>query len=173
MWRHGGLQFGNYIAINVSPWQLVDLNFAQLIKTTLAEHGVEPAQLLIEVTETGLLLDLKTCAAMLVELRALGVKVALDDFGTGYSSLNYRHELPLDILKIDRSFVARIDAAGGHALIGSIILMTHRLQMQVVAEGVETTAQQHALIGLDCDLFQGFLICPPVDTATLRLRYAK
>ena len=166
-WRRDGIVFGDHVAINVSAWELMEVDFVARIKTILDEHDIDPRWLMIEVTESALLFDLEDCIAKLVALRALGVRVALDDFGTGYSSLNYLHELPLDTLKIDRSFVTRISAKDGRLLVGSIVTMAQHLGLEVVAEGVESLDQQQTLHELGCNIQQGYLVCAPLDEAGL------
>ncbi len=166
-WRRDGIVFGDHVAINVSPWQLIEVDFVARVKASIEEHHIDPSWLMIEVTESALLFDLEDCIAKLVELRTIGVRVALDDFGTGYSSLNYLHALPLDTLKIDRSFVARLSAKDGRLLVSSIVSIAQDLGLEVVAEGVESLDQQQTLHELGCNIQQGYLVCAPVDEVAL------
>ena len=122
----------------------------------------------IEVTERVLVSDQSAAEQVLNELRELGVRIAVDDFGTGYSSLGQLMSMPVDILKIDRSFIQGLDAGSeGGTLTASIVEMGHQLGLTVVAEGVETRTQLHALESLKCDQLQGFLFARPADAETL------
>jgi EAL domain-containing protein (putative c-di-GMP-specific phosphodiesterase class I) len=143
---------------------------------------VPPECFELELTESMLLKDPKLTAAKLASLRALGLTLAIDDFGTGYSSLAYLERLPVDTLKIDRSFVASLEpvsgdgqVASGTAVIRAIISLAHSLGKRVVAEGVETAAQQQFLLSIGCDFMQGYRFGRPVpadDFATAMLRAA-
>ena len=159
------------IAVNLSPRQLHDPELVQCTAEALANAGLAPETLIIEITENLLLKDTELARARLAELRALGVKVAVDDFGTGYSSLAYLDQYPVDILKIDRSFV---DPLGGNArsaaLVRSIIDMASALDIDAIAEGVEDAGQLATLQSLGCRLAQGFFFArprPAVDIAGL------
>ncbi|MBD8880222.1 EAL domain-containing protein [Rhodanobacter sp. 7MK24] len=160
--RRGGLS----LAVNVSARQFAQADFVDDVRTALAITGADPTRLKLEVTETAILDDLDDSAAKLAQLRALGIHAALDDFGTGYSSLAYLSRLPLDQLKIDQSFVARLPADPNDAMVAqTIIAMGHGLGMEVIAEGVETDAQRQFLLAQGCDAFQGFLISRPLPLA--------
>jgi EAL domain-containing protein (putative c-di-GMP-specific phosphodiesterase class I) len=124
----------------------------------LADTGLAPKQLWLEITESGVMEDIETALATLTELRGLGVTLCIDDFGTGYSSLSYLHRLPVGILKIDRSFVARIDQGGADdPVVRSVLAMSRAMNLRVVAEGIETEAQRDWLRAHGCDLAQGWL----------------
>ncbi len=162
-WHRQGIPFGDYLAVNVSPWQLSDPGFVDLVRAIVAAHAVDPRQLMLEVTESSLLFDLDVCVARLGELRALGIGVALDDFGTGYSSLSHLQELPLDVLKIDKSFVYRLTGGSQPPLVSGIIAIGKLMGMKVVAEGVETSQQRDALLQMGCHHYQGYLVSKPLD----------
>ena len=151
------------IAVNISARQLVAPGFAAHVQALLVRAEVDPRQLLLELTETLLVEDSDLAIAALWELRGLGVRLALDDFGTGYSSLARLGELPLDELKIDKSFVDRLGASPNDStvLVTAAIAMGHGLGLVVVAEGVETPAQADRLRALGCDLLQGFVLGRP------------
>ncbi len=162
-WNAQGVAFGSYLAVNVSPWQLADPGFVDEVRDILAAHKVDPQQLMLEVTESSLLFDLEACVVKLSELRKLGVGVALDDFGTGYSSLSHLQELPLDVLKIDKSFVYRLRGGNHPALVSGIIAIGNLMGMKVVAEGVETVEQRDSLLQMGCSRYQGYLISRPLE----------
>ncbi len=150
------------IAVNLSPRQLVDDDVVGLVDDVLTRHGLPAGQLTLEVTEGVLLRDVDLVVDQLRDLRALGVRIAIDDFGTGYSSLSYLRRLPADIVKIDRSFVQDLGSEGrSTTLVASIIELARSLQLEVVAEGVETQ-EQHAVLGdLACSHAQGYLFGRP------------
>jgi len=151
------------LSVNVSPNQLVHPEFVGSVRSILAETGVAPELLSLEMTERALLGDLVGALLALDELRDLGVSVWLDDFGTGYSSLEYLKRLSLDGLKLDRSFVSGLATdPADEAIAGAVITMAHALGMAVVGEGVEHVEQQHRLAHLACDYAQGFLFARPL-----------
>lgn len=162
-WNEKGIAFGAYLAVNVSPWQLADPGFVDEVRDIMAAHAVNPRQLMLEVTESSLLFDLEACVVKLSELRKLGVGVALDDFGTGYSSLSHLQELPLDVLKIDKSFIYRLRGGNRPALVSGIIAIGNLMGMKVVAEGVETMEQRDSLLQMGCNHYQGYLFSKPLD----------
>jgi diguanylate cyclase (GGDEF)-like protein/PAS domain S-box-containing protein len=152
--------------VNVSARELQEPEFVQTVADALATSGIPPERLTLEITESGLMADLDQSTATLHRLRALGVRLAIDDFGTGYSSLSYLERLPVEVLKIDRSFTAAI----GHGrdvpvLVRSIVKLGQTLHMEVLAEGIETTEQLTKLRAIDCRLGQGFHFSPalPAD----------
>ena len=155
------------MAINLSPRQFWSGDLLARVLAAIERHGVDAGQLELEITESMLLQAEGEHVAVLRALRERGVRLALDDFGTGYSSLSYLHRLPFTTLKIDRTFVgALFDGKGnyseGAALIPAIIAMAHSLELEVVAEGVETSAQLVMLRELDCDQHQGYLSGRPM-----------
>jgi EAL domain-containing protein (putative c-di-GMP-specific phosphodiesterase class I) len=147
-----------------------DEQLCPTVAAALEESGVDPADLALEVTETALVDESEVPARNLERLRAMGVRVLLDDFGTGYSSLSYLQRFPIDVLKIDRSFIARLgQEASAEAIVGAIVGMGHALGIQVVAEGIETRTQAGQAAELGCDYGQGFLFArptPAVDVVT-------
>ncbi len=153
---------GKQIAINLSPRQFQGGNWAESLKNTIEANELRPEQLCIEVTEGALVENFATAAEQLAAVQALGVEVAVDDFGTGYSSLEYLKRLPIDYLKIDRSFVRDIETdADDRVIVETIIVLAHSLGLQVVAEGVETRAQADFLSERGCDELQGYLFSAP------------
>ncbi|HEY2434967.1 MAG TPA: EAL domain-containing protein [Vicinamibacterales bacterium] len=152
------------ITVNVSSRQLVQQNFLRVVQQTVRETGLTPAHLRVEITETALLDSPGEAAGILRDLRDFGVKVYLDDFGTGYSSLSHLHKLPVDALKIDRSFVASLLLPGRPAIVESILALARTLNTSVVAEGIENDIQARELERLGCTHAQGYLFSKPVST---------
>ena len=169
-WEDAGLA-GVRVAVNLSPRQFRDPQLAEKIGNALAEAGIEPRMLCLEITENLLMLDTPASQATLTHLRSLGIDLVLDDFGTGYSSLNYLKKFAFDKVKIDCSFVSNITAdSNDGAIATAIVSMAHSLGIRVVAEGVETEAQCDFLRRNMCDEIQGFLFSPALsadDTAAL------
>ena len=157
------------VAVNVSVQQMEDrLVFLQTVTRLLEETGLDPQRLDLEITESTLMRDEAQAITLLQKLRDIGLGLSLDDFGTGYSSLSHLRKLPIDTLKIDRSFVQRIESdPRGSALVGSIIGMAKVLGLKVVVEGVETTEQRELLVDLGCDEIQGFLFSRPLPAAEI------
>lgn len=165
-WRDRGVALES-VSVNVSALQFSRPDFVGTVARTLHAAQLHPRHLELEVTETSLMDDVGAAAERLSALRALGVRVSVDDFGTGYSSLAYLQRLPVDVLKIDRSFVKDLDAEGpardhAHALAQAITGLGHNLGLRVLAEGVETQAQLEAIEALGCDDVQGFLFSRPL-----------
>ncbi|CAH0311179.1 putative signaling protein CC_0091 [Massilia sp. Bi118] len=157
------------VSVNVSARQLAQPGFAAEVREALADAGLAPVALELELTESALIEDLERTAAMLGELQALGVKLAVDDFGTGYSGLAYLRRLPIDVLKLDRSFVLQDDGRiSAFDFVKAFVDMAHALQMSVVAEGVETTEVLDFLRAASCDEAQGYLLGRPLPLAELR-----
>jgi predicted signal transduction protein with EAL and GGDEF domain len=162
-WSRAGLGVGR-IAVNVSAVEFQGHDFLAGVRATLAETGLDPRLLELELTESGLMQDTQRTTGVLRALKDLGVQVAIDDFGTGYSSLSYLRRFPVDTLKIDQSFVQDIgDDTGESVLVGAIIAMGRSLKLQVVAEGVETAQQLAFLRAQSCAEGQGYYFSPPVD----------
>jgi len=155
------------IAVNVSTVELADPAFAERVEATLRSTGLEPARLVLEITESVLARDDGSAVANLRRLRARGVRVAIDDFGTGYSSLAYLHRFPVDILKIDRSFLDQPGPGDDWALVRLVVGIGRTLGLETIAEGVERADQADELVRLGCDAPQGFLFSAPVDPAGL------
>ncbi|MFT9496823.1 ABC transporter substrate binding protein [Anaerosolibacter sp.] len=150
------------VSVNVSPIQLIHNDFVDTVKHIIKASGVLPRLIGLEITETALMESFSQNIEKLHELKELGVHIILDDFGTGYSSLNYLRELPISILKIDKSFVDDLVNEEGSPLTESIVALAHSIGLRVVAEGVETEAQLETLKRYKCDLIQGYLISRPV-----------
>jgi diguanylate cyclase (GGDEF)-like protein/PAS domain S-box-containing protein len=157
------------IAVNISPRQFKDHNLVSTIRRNLRETGLEPATLEIEITETMLMADVEAANQTVHKLHELGVRLAIDDFGTGYSSLNYLKKFPINTVKVDRSFVMDIpDSEDDMAITSAVIAMAHRLNMEVVAEGVETRDQLEFLTSHHCEYAQGFLFSKPLPLSSIR-----
>ncbi len=156
--------------VNLSVRQIQSPGIAEKIISLLHEHSFDPKRLVVEITESVLATNIERTAGVLATLRRTGIQIAVDDFGTGYSSLQYLAKLPVDTLKIDRSFVQQLDETNGNsgAIIAAIIELAHALQMTTTAEGVETVAQQDVLVASGCDFLQGYLLGRPVDIGQLR-----
>lgn len=153
------------IAVNLSPRQFRDPMLVNFIEDTLNETGVAADKLELEITEGVLLSGHNYVEAMLTNITNLGVKLAMDDFGTGYSSLSYLRSYPFDVLKIDRSFIKEItNTKKDKALINAVVSMSHALNLQVVAEGIETEEQCSYLRKLGCDYGQGYLFSKPISS---------
>jgi diguanylate cyclase (GGDEF)-like protein len=149
------------VAVNLSPRELAQRDLVDRVNATLRDSGVDPSRLCLEITESALLGDADLALTTLARLKDAGLQLAIDDFGTGYSSLNYLRRLPVDIVKIDRSFVAELGWDGPeHTIITGIIGLTTGLGLEVVAEGIETHEQAQALLDLGCTIGQGFLFSP-------------
>ncbi|MEW6694224.1 MAG: EAL domain-containing protein [Pseudomonadota bacterium] len=163
-WQRDPALAGRRLAINVSPAQFGDPGFGTRIQQLLAQHGVDPRLLELEITESVFLHDLDAARDTLRTLDALGVSLALDDFGTGYSSLAYLAELPFDVIKIDQRFVARLQQPSrqDEAIVTTIIALGRKLRMQVLAEGVETAQQEDYLVSHGCHLLQGYRFGRPM-----------
>ena len=156
------------LAVNVAMPQLRQSRFVGRVRGLLQRHGLEPGRLEIEITESVALEDPRTVRASLEALRALGATVAIDDFGTGYSSLAQLRDMPIDVVKLDRSFVQALAAPQGAAFAETIVGMAARLGLQTVAEGVETEAQAEVLRALGCQVAQGYLFARPMPPPALR-----
>jgi diguanylate cyclase (GGDEF)-like protein len=159
-WSAAGLALG--ISVNVSAYQLNRSDFAEDVRHALHSSGIEPSLLTLEITETTLVRDVPAASERLQEVKALGVRVAIDDFGTGYASLSHLQRMPVDILKIDRSFVAALgDGEQSRELLAAILGVGQSLSLSVVAEGIEEQRQRIALEEMGCEMAQGFLLGHP------------
>jgi EAL domain-containing protein (putative c-di-GMP-specific phosphodiesterase class I) len=164
-WQNAGIDAVR-VSVNVSPRQFESRALPRLVAEVLERYGVAASSLEVEVTESAIMRDVGVAAALLGELRALGVRVSIDDFGTGYTSLGFLKRFPVDVLKIDRSFVA--DVAGGAfdgAVVRAVTTLARGLGVRTVAEGVEEEEQFERLRALDCDVVQGFLFSRPLPVA--------
>ena len=157
------------VAVNLSPAQLEDDGIAGEIAAVLAETGLDPTRLEVEITEGMLIRDMARGIRILREIRALGVSVAMDDFGTGYSSLSYFRSFPFDKVKIDRSFIADMETnPHSLAIVQAVIGLGRGLGVPIVAEGVETEAQLARLRREGCDVVQGFHVGRPAGIAAFK-----
>ncbi|MDQ5848567.1 MAG: EAL domain-containing protein, partial [Pseudomonadota bacterium] len=160
-WQQAGLRLVP-VAINVSARQFVQ-DLGAVIDLALRDYGIDPRLLAIEITESDAMENADRTAAILSQLRARRIRIAIDDFGTGYSSLGYLKSLPVDALKLDRSFVVGLPHDGDDASIArAVITMAHSLGLKVVAEGVETEAQRCFLLEHGCEEMQGYLLSRPL-----------
>jgi len=156
------------VSVNLSPRQFAHQPVVEMVTRVLELTGLDPSLLELEVTESVIMERVDEVVASLNELRDLGVRCSIDDFGTGYSALTYLAEMPIDAIKIDRSFIQRIDGeANGGPIVGAVIALAHSLDLIVVAEGVETDAQLDFLEAHGCDQVQGFRFSPPLAAAEL------
>ena len=171
-WQHAGHRLS--VAVNVSPLQFRDALLVQTVRDTLAESGLAAQMLVLELTESALMADDGTTLATLNALRGSGVQFALDDFGTSYSSLSYLRRMPLNNVKIDRSFVRDLPHDRGNlAIVRAILSIADSLGFSVTAEGVETAQQSSTLTDMGCDLLQGYFIGRPVVAAKLPAELAR
>jgi diguanylate cyclase (GGDEF)-like protein/PAS domain S-box-containing protein len=157
----------DYITVNASSRQLMHQNFARVVEHAVAKSGLRPTDLRIEVTETALMDSPDVASKVLRELRDFGVKIYLDDFGTGYSSLSHLHKLPVDALKIDRSFVKSLLLPDRSAIVESILSLARTLNTSVVAEGIEIDVQARELERLGCTHAQGYLFSRPISATAI------
>ncbi|MBT8228410.1 MAG: EAL domain-containing protein [Dactylosporangium sp.] len=156
------------MAVNVSAKQVADGRLLDDVTRAMRVSGIDPSKLTLELTESALMADIDLAAKRLKALRSLGVRIAIDDFGTGYSSLAYLDRLPIDLIKIDRSFVATLDDPMQEATLVRIMVdLAHHLDIPVVAEGIETRTQRDRLVALGCPLGQGYLFSRPQDPQAL------
>lgn len=153
-----------FISVNLSGKQFTQRDLVEVVERTLRESGLPPRCLKLEITETILMENAEVAISMLKRLRTLGVQLGIDDFGTGYSSLSYLHRLPVNTLKVDRSFVGRMDEAAEYReIVRTIVSLAHTLGLDVVAEGVETAAQWSQLSALNCEYSQGYYFAKPLS----------
>jgi diguanylate cyclase (GGDEF)-like protein/PAS domain S-box-containing protein len=166
-WQQSGLQPFS-VAVNVSALQFTRPDFVQSIQDALSNSGLEARWLELELTESVFMHDIEVAITRMHQIRALGVNLSIDDFGTGYSSLSYLQRLPVNAIKVDRSFVQEISPGNAnHSLVQAIVLLGQQFQMTVVIEGIETIAQLETLRALGCDRLQGFYFCKPCAPAML------
>jgi EAL domain-containing protein (putative c-di-GMP-specific phosphodiesterase class I) len=162
-WQQQALTSNLTLSINVSAKQFRQADFVEQVQATMQRHAINPMQLKIELTESMLLDDVESTILTMTALGEIGVRFSLDDFGTGYSSLQYLKRLPLTQLKIDRSFVRDLAVnSNDQAIVRTIIAMAHMLNLNVIAEGVETVVQHGLLLNNGCMHYQGYLFGKPM-----------
>ncbi len=162
LWQNGGFEDLN-IAVNLSVYQFNQKNIIQKVCEILKETGLNPATLELELTESSIVQNPEATRRIFSELKLLGIQISIDDFGTGYSSLSYLQQFPFDTLKVDKCFVRNIaNDSKNAAITTAIIQMAHGLKLKVIAEGVETQAEQNFLSKHECDAMQGYLFSRPV-----------
>jgi diguanylate cyclase len=155
------------VAVNLSVRQFRELEMSDVIASALRRSGLQPFALELELTEGIAVGNQPGIITTLEDISQMGVVCTIDDFGTGYSSLSYLTRLPIDVLKIDRSFVSRIEDEHEGRIVAAVIALAHQLGMKVVAEGVESPGQARFLDNYGCDTMQGYLLGHPVPAATL------
>ncbi len=157
------------IEVNLSARQIGDPNLITTVERALRNSRLHPNQLILEITESALMDDPEAALDVLKELKSLGVRLAIDDFGTGFSSLTYLQRFPIDVLKVDKSFISELSEDGtGYVIVKAVIDLAHTLGLEVVAEGVETEDELRILKDLDCDMAQGFYFARPLPIAELK-----
>lgn len=172
-WRDAGIQLPQ-MCVNVAKVQLMSGDFVPTVKRILSKHDIDPGSLELELSERGVLSGDFEVVEQLKELKILGIRLSIDDFGTGDSAIAYLRELPVDVLKIDRSYVTGlVENAKDAALVSAMVALAQRLNLRVVAEGVETHEQLSALRRMNCDAFQGFLVSQPVPADAFALLLKK
>ena len=174
LWRSHGVGRDAVLRVNVSPMELVANNIVSTVAATLDEFEIDPAAVCLEITERVVVQEIDTTRRTLGQLKDIGVQIAIDDFGTGYSALTYLKTLPVDIVKIDRAFVRDLgDNSRDQAIVQAIVALAHALELEVVAEGLETATAARALLDLGCDRAQGFLLSRPVDSTAMESLFAR
>ena len=170
-WQSMGMEIPR-VAINVSSVQFRKTDFADTLTRLLAQHGMDPGRLVLEITESVLMLNPQSAIALFNKIKDLGIHISLDDFGTGYSSLSYLRHFPIDELKIDQSFIHGIGhIATDLAITKTILAMADTFHLSVVAEGIETIEQYQALLALGCPVGQGYLFARPMPALEIALQY--
>lgn len=169
-WIASGVSKDFYVHINVTAEDMARIDFADYVIAMLNEYGLQPKNILLEVTETTLMKNLAICRQNMVKLRSNGIRIALDDFGTGYSSFNYLREFPVDEIKIDRAFVDQDDRFN-MSFISAIVLLTRTIGMTVCVEGIETAQKAARIRSLGVDIFQGFYYSKPLAPEQFAAKY--
>jgi EAL domain-containing protein (putative c-di-GMP-specific phosphodiesterase class I) len=164
-WRQAGLDL--QVAVNLSANLFESSRLPANVDRLLRRLGLAPEKLELEITEQVAMKDIEAGNAVIDRLRRVGVRVALDDFGTGYSSMSWLRGLPVDRIKIDRSFTRDLESRVGHAIVRSMIELAHAMELEVTAEGVESSGQFEHLRRLSCDHYQGFLFSRPMTADTI------
>ena len=161
-WQANSIPFDGHLSINVSAWQFALPNFADDIIHEVKSKSIKPSSIMLEVTETGLLVDVPDTIKKLSQIRQFGIEIALDDFGTGYSSMAYLRDLPLDLLKIDKAFIDELATSSHSPITESIISIGKSMDLRVIAEGVETLEQSNRLAAMGCHIYQGYYYAKPM-----------
>jgi EAL domain-containing protein (putative c-di-GMP-specific phosphodiesterase class I)/GGDEF domain-containing protein len=160
------------IAVNISPVLLMEDEILSVVQDALEIHGVAPARLNLEVTESIMVDNQNVMLSQLARLREIGVKISIDDFGTGFSSLAYFRDLPVDEIKIDKSFVMRmLESEKDHAIVKAVIDLAHNFSLKVVAEGVESMEIAERLADMRCDILQGYVFDKPLPVVEFERQY--
>ena len=160
------------IAVNISPVLLMEDEILSVVQDALEIHGVTPARLNLEVTESIMVDNQNVMLSQLARLREIGVKISIDDFGTGFSSLAYFRDLPVDEIKSDKSFVMRmLESEKDHAIVKAVIDLAHNFSLKVVAEGVESMEIAERLADLRCDILQGYVFDKPLPVEEFERQY--
>lgn len=169
-WIDSGVSEDFYVHINVTAEDMARIDFADYVIQLLGEYGIQPKNILLEITETTLMKNLAICRQNMSKLRSNGIRIALDDFGTGYSSFNYLREFPVDEIKIDRAFVDQDDRFN-MSFISAIVLLTRTIGMTVCVEGIETAQKASRIRSLGVDIFQGFYFAKPLSPEDFEQKY--
>ena len=153
-----------WMSVNVAAKQLTHQGFVEVVDRTVRESGIDVSRLRLEITESMIVADAEAATNALEQLKALGIHLVMDDFGVGQASLSYLHRLPISTIKIDRYFIGRLDSNSECLdIVRTILTLSRSLNMEVVAEGVENSAQREVLQSLGCEFVQGYLLSPPLD----------
>lgn len=168
LWMQSQAVFVGRLSINVSPWQFARPDFVAVITDAISQSEIPPEYMALEITESAVLSDIKETIEKLSQLRQFGLSIALDDFGTGYSSLAYLRDLPLDRLKIDKTFVDALETKAHEPLVESMISIGRHMGLEVVAEGVESSVQLERLKNMGCTIFQGYYFARPMAEELFR-----
>jgi EAL domain-containing protein (putative c-di-GMP-specific phosphodiesterase class I) len=156
------------MSVNLSSRQFAQSDLIGELGRIIRRSGLSPRCLRLEMTERSLLANPDAAEATILQLKQLGVHLSLDDFGTGYSSLSHLHRFSFDSLKVDRSFISQMSHEKNTEIVGAIITIAHNLNMNVIAEGVETAVQLERLRALGCHFAQGYLFCGPIESGAIR-----
>jgi EAL domain-containing protein (putative c-di-GMP-specific phosphodiesterase class I) len=172
-WADAGVEIDITVAVNLTMFDLLDTSLPAKVAALLEQAGVEPDRLEVEITERVIMADPVRVRAVVEQLKETGVRIAIDDFGTGYSSLSYLKSLPVDVIKIDRSFVmGMMEDESDRAIVRSTIDLAHNLGLAVVAEGVDSKDTLDELARYGCDVAQGFYIARPQAADRIRVNAA-
>lgn len=174
IWLREGINPDFVLHVNITAEDLMRPNYSLSVISLLSRYRMNPENLILEITETSLMRSVSSCRQNLIRLRKAGVKISLDDFGTGYSSMNYLRELPVDEIKIDRTFLENIQKDRyNHSFISAMIILAHSISRTVCVEGIETFEQADTVRALQADVFQGFFFGRPVSSAEFESQYLK